>query len=67
MNEAEKQLDMQAALQRLAAIIGDVITGYFGQMGFALLVFDFHQPGIGNYVSNAEKPGHRRSKGPRLD
>lgn len=24
-------------------------------MGFALIVFDFDNPGIGNYISNAER------------
>lgn len=26
------------------------------KMGFALVVFEFHKPGIGDYVSNADRP-----------
>lgn len=27
------------------------------EVGFALILFDFYKPGIGNYVSNAEREG----------
>lgn len=34
---------------------GVVIEKMFPGMGFALLVFEFHKPGMGNYVSNANR------------
>lgn len=38
-------------MRELATMIKKQIPGY----GFALFVFEFHKPGIGNYISNAQR------------
>jgi len=36
--------------------LGDLISKEaFPGLGFALIVFEFHKPGISNYISNAER------------
>lgn len=35
--------------------LADMVKREIPGIGFAILVFDFHKPGIGNYVSNAER------------
>ena len=49
-SKMSKNVDGQK-MRDLAAIIGREIPG----IGFAVLVFDFNEPGIGNYVSNAQR------------
>lgn len=48
---------MSNVYQRLAKTIDDTLSEEPGthNTGFCLLVFGFHQPGIANYVSNAER------------
>jgi hypothetical protein len=47
-----------AALQGLAEGIGGALRMATGrELGFALVVFDFDNPGLGNYVSNADRAG----------
>lgn len=41
--------------EQLIAETGIALGDLFKGMGFALLVFDFHEPGISNYVSNASR------------
>lgn len=38
-------------MRDLAAMVKAEIPGF----GFAIMVFDFNAPGIGNYVSNAQR------------
>lgn len=55
MSEIKKQQRIEGSLKLLAAGLNDVITEWFGEMGFALVMFEFNHPGIGNYVSNAKR------------
>lgn len=55
MNEASRQQQIEKALRHIAGAIQDTIDYEFGKMGFALLVFDFNNPGISNYISNADR------------
>jgi hypothetical protein len=55
MNEIVKQQMIEALLKDLAGDINRKIENKLGQMGFALLVFEFGKPGIGNYISNAQR------------
>lgn len=49
---AEKMRNVARALDATFYQLGD---GENRKIGFCLLVFEFHQPGICNYVSNAER------------
>lgn len=43
-------------MRHLAAGIDGVLKDNAGMpKGFALIVFEFHEPGIGNYISNADR------------
>lgn len=43
-------------LQKIAVNISLELEKLYGeQMGFALLCFPFYQPGIGDYISNAQR------------
>lgn len=55
INQIEKQQQIEEALRHIAGAIEYTINHEFGKMGFALLVFDFHKPGISNYISNAKR------------
>lgn len=55
MNEIERQQQIEEALKHIASAIEYTINYEFGKMGFALIVFDFNQPGISNYISNAKR------------
>jgi hypothetical protein len=35
--------------------LAKVMTELFPGLGFALLIFEFHKPGMSNYISNAER------------
>ena len=35
--------------------LGEAITDVFPGMGFVVLAFEFNEPGISNYISNANK------------
>lgn len=49
------QAEYEQIMRELAAGIQDVLNELFGNIGFALLLFDFNNPGIGNYISNANR------------
>ena len=49
------QVESEEIMRQLAAGIQEVIIDHGLPKGFALLLFDFHAPGIGNYVSNATR------------
>jgi len=54
--EIEKQKQIEEIMQGLAAGTQDVINEHIGGgMGFAIIVFEFHKPGISNYISNAKR------------
>lgn len=55
MKSIEDQKRMEVLLRSLAEPIKTALYHQFGQVGFALLVFEFHKPGIGNYISNAKR------------
>ena len=46
---------MDDIMKHLAHAIDGVMKDNFGEKGFCLLVFDFHKPGIANYISNARR------------
>lgn len=46
-----KQLDA-TGMRKLAKKIQKLIPG----LGFALVTFEFNEPGMGNYISNAQRP-----------
>lgn len=55
-NDAENQKQIQDFLGGIAVGTDGIIKEYFGrELGFAILLFEFNKPGIGNYVSNAER------------
>ena len=49
----------EAFLEDIMRLLGDAIhytlKDNFGPKGFALIVFNFHEPGISNYISNARR------------
>lgn len=51
MTEIEKIRNIEIKLKESANILSDK----FDELGFALIVFDFYKPGIGNYISNAQR------------
>lgn len=60
MDDIKSQIAMENALKRIARKIQYALIENFGvecarKIGFALLVFEFNKPGIGNYVSNASR------------
>lgn len=58
MNEIEKQQRTEEVLRDIANGIESVIKHEFGEnFGFMLLVFNFKEPGIANYISNAKRKG----------
>jgi len=42
-------------MRRMAIAINHLLKDIYGKKGFCLLVFDFHAPGISNYISNANR------------
>lgn len=57
MNEIEKQQEIEEFLRYLASAIECSIGLKFNkeEIGFALLLFEFNNPDIGNYISNANR------------
>lgn len=55
MKSVEDQKKMEVLLRSLAEKIDAALHEQFGKIGFALLVFEFHKPGIGNYISNVKR------------
>lgn len=35
--------------------IANAVESFFPKMGFALILFEFNKPGIGNYISNGKR------------
>lgn len=50
-----KQIEIQEFLKALAGAIDEEIQERFGKMGFAFILFEFNEPGISNYISNADR------------
>lgn len=46
---------LEDIMRHLAAGIDGVLKDNDMPKGFALVVFEFHEPGIGNYISNANR------------
>jgi len=55
MNSIERQQQIEVGLRDVGEVVGHAVNLVFGKMGFALLVFEFGKPGIGNYISNAQR------------
>jgi hypothetical protein len=55
MSDVEKQQRIETVLRYIATAVEGVIKHEFGEMGFAIILFDFYKPGIGNYISNARR------------
>jgi hypothetical protein len=51
----QMQLITEKIMRELGANITMALNEYFPGSGFALLVFPFNNPGISNYISNAER------------
>jgi hypothetical protein len=48
-------MEMHEATAQKMQQVGRLIKNEFPDLGFCLLVFTFEKPGIGNYVSNANR------------
>lgn len=46
-----EQQDIRYCMRELAIAISELFPG----LGFAFLLFEFHKPGVSNYISNAER------------
>jgi hypothetical protein len=55
MNSIEKQQILEKAMQAIAGAVEDTFNETVGSMGYALIVFELGRPGIGNYISNAQR------------
>lgn len=55
MNFIEKQKLLEKAMQAIAGAVEDTFNETVGPMGYALIVFELGRPGIGNYISNAQR------------
>lgn len=55
MNQADLQLRTEDIMKQIAAGIQDVLEDVAPGLGFALIVFKFNEPGVSNYISNAER------------
>ena len=49
-------MSQEKDLSEIARNISDQLKSLYGKsMGFALTIFEFYNPGVGDYVSNAER------------
>lgn len=48
-------LTVEEEMRHLGNLIDQYLQDRFGRKGFALLVFEFNAPGIGNYISNCNR------------
>jgi hypothetical protein len=55
MSQAEMQLNAEVVLRQIAEGIQDVLNDFQPDLGFALIVFKFNEPGVSNYISNASR------------
>ena len=56
MDAIERQRHIEHTMRGLANALNPIIDDCFGpEMGFALVLFEFHRPGIGHYISNAQR------------
>lgn len=49
------KIEFEAALKDIAELLDAIVTEAIGKKGFCLILFDFNAPGVGNYVSNANR------------
>ena len=49
------QQQTEELMKYLGKILDDAIGEFFPQAGFALIIFKFHEKGLSNYISNAER------------
>jgi len=38
-------------------VVADLLSMQFPEMGFALIIFPFENPGVSNYISNGDRDG----------
>ena len=55
MSDINRQQLIEAYLKNIAGALDQVFQETFGKIGFALLLFDFNDPSIGNYISNTKR------------
>jgi hypothetical protein len=55
MNSIEKQQILEKAMQAIAGAVEDTFNETVGPMAYALVVFELGRPGIGNYITNAQR------------
>lgn len=53
MSEIENQRRIEEMMLGLGKAVGEVVEPL--GLGFALIVFEFYEPGVGHYISNAER------------
>jgi hypothetical protein len=55
MSTMQAEQKTERLLTTMAKAIDKTLCKELGRVGFVLLVFDFNQPGVANYVSNANR------------
>ena len=50
-----EQFIIEDLMRLLGSAVEHTLKDNVGNKGFALLVFEFHEPGIANYISNAKR------------
>jgi len=55
MDDIAKQQYLETLLRGMAAAIDETINEKLGNLGFALVVFEFNKLDLGHYVSNARR------------
>lgn len=56
MSKGSKTINDENFLNKMANAISESLKKAFGpKTGFALLIFEFDNPGMGNYVSNVKR------------
>ncbi|MBC2712656.1 MAG: hypothetical protein HGJ94_17215 [Desulfosarcina sp.] len=51
----QKSQQIEDFLKKLAGGVDEVVEEQLGKMGFAIILFEFHRPGISTYISNAKR------------
>lgn len=48
-------LEFEQQLRQIAHGLDEIMKELWGRKGFCLIVFDFNEPGVSNYISNANR------------
>lgn len=56
MSDLLKQQKTEESMREIGGVITELLNEMSSEpLGFALIVFEFNNPGIGNYISNSER------------